>query len=1172
MKSSVKSGQSQLLIPLLMVLTSAIVFATNVTINMTNQTLITGNMIGIPSDSQEFSFPIEVWADTSIDLRVEGKLVRATLLLDNGSSVSNQRLEFYLNDTLLFADNTDRNGMIQFAIPFDGTIRTVFSGSPYLNPSEAVMGDSIENDIVTEKVDEISITDNEISDDVEISLDKKFFELGEEVSIRVLLKDRIFNLLENRKGSLRAAGRNVKDAFSIELIDSEGNTTEISFSDLGKLKRILLNSNRSFKPGMYRLRIVALKDTADEVVKEVEFGIGLISINTEKSTYHPNETAKITMVVLDSRGHLVSGADVSLMITDPFGMPTYLSTTDGTIIPGVQKGTYIADYFTGFEGNYTMYATAKAEDVESSITSHFLVKDYYEFDIIRNVPATVDPWQGPMPSSIKIIPYMETDYIDFRDFIPASFEIVDAGGATVTENDDVKILTWNNVSTDCPDCMTVSYTVNLPLVTPYMYQLGPAEIDYNEDSENKTFTEARTWLLTADPLEDIGMIAYGEGTQQQPRYRMWDGSTWSSEAYASTVGGTIEWVVLKAIPDITDDRFEEFILGTKDTGDDVNVQVYNGSSWTTAVEVTGSSSTDVKGFDIAYEQLSGDALIVYSNNTRYLSYRVWNGTAWSAQQWIGNDQTTGTVYWVRLESKPGSDEIALSFLGNQLISSMIWNGTAWGNEPSGGLETGTGIANSGSEGDSQAFDMAYEQLSGDLFIAWGLDNAPRLRYATKASGSNTWNIVTPSAIWLDSAEEISISPEPMSNRISLASLNPAMDMQAGIWTGDALIDLRDNIDTASGTWSTTTALVDTGWVGTSGISLAVYQDDNNNEVDYLSWEYGFGWIYSNTEDWTGANTSGRDLSDQLYSFPSSDAALLVYSTSSNELGVAKYEDGWSAVDIPSILENSISAADYEPFYFAFKNFLADEMYVYDIIPISYGLEAQNIESGDQFDMNVSIRNHNSSTIVGNVSLVIYDSDDIEMYSGWSNGTSWSSGETKYVNFSDINTTGWGIGYYRTDATVYWNGGSNSRSEDEAFKIAGIGLDPDYPIGQCLDTGYSMYVDIENLWYVPIFVNITPYEDSVWDFDPTEATVYVPANGINTTVFNLTTPSISGNYNITFNYTYEDANGILRNKTVQKWLSVPSPLITVTREMPGGVDEDTTIYPRFVVHNYGCDDL
>ena len=74
-----------------------------------------------------------------------------------------------------------------------------------------------------------------------------------------------------------------------------------------------------------------------------------------------------------------------------------------------------------------------------------------------------------------------------------------------------------------------------------------------------------------------------------------------------------------------------------------------------------------------------------------------------------------------------------------------------------------------------------------------------------------------------------------------------MDMQAGIWTGDALIDLRDNIDTASGTWSTTTALVDTGWVGTSGISLAVYQDDNNNEVDYLSWEYGFGWIYSNTE-------------------------------------------------------------------------------------------------------------------------------------------------------------------------------------------------------------------------------------------------------------------------------------------------------------------------------------
>ena len=138
MKSNVKSGQSQLLIPLLMIITSAVVFATNVTMNITNSS-ITGNMVGIPAYSEEFSFPIEVWADTSVDLRKENGLIKAALLMDNGSSVSNQRLDFYLNGTILFSDKTDQNGLIEFAPPFDGNIKAVFSGSDYLNPSESEM-------------------------------------------------------------------------------------------------------------------------------------------------------------------------------------------------------------------------------------------------------------------------------------------------------------------------------------------------------------------------------------------------------------------------------------------------------------------------------------------------------------------------------------------------------------------------------------------------------------------------------------------------------------------------------------------------------------------------------------------------------------------------------------------------------------------------------------------------------------------------------------------------------------------------------------------------------------------------------------------------------------------------------------------------------------------------
>jgi hypothetical protein len=150
MKSSAKSGQSQLLIPLLMIITSAIVFATNVTLNMTNQTPMTGAMIGIPTNSQEFSFPIEIWANTSINLNIENNLVKAALILDNSSAVSNQLLNFYLNDTLLFSDKTDDEGMIVFPIPFPGIIKAVFSGSDYLNPSENQIGNGFtENEMNT---------------------------------------------------------------------------------------------------------------------------------------------------------------------------------------------------------------------------------------------------------------------------------------------------------------------------------------------------------------------------------------------------------------------------------------------------------------------------------------------------------------------------------------------------------------------------------------------------------------------------------------------------------------------------------------------------------------------------------------------------------------------------------------------------------------------------------------------------------------------------------------------------------------------------------------------------------------------------------------------------------------------------------------------------------------
>jgi len=147
MKSNVKLGQIQLLIPLLIIITSTIVFAANTTISTSNLTI-----------TEERGFTIEVWANTSIALSLEGNLVKAILILDNGTLLENQQLDFYLNNSLVNSILTDSDGYAELLISESGSyvLRTVFSGDPslFLNPSESILELEIKNET------KIKITEN----------------------------------------------------------------------------------------------------------------------------------------------------------------------------------------------------------------------------------------------------------------------------------------------------------------------------------------------------------------------------------------------------------------------------------------------------------------------------------------------------------------------------------------------------------------------------------------------------------------------------------------------------------------------------------------------------------------------------------------------------------------------------------------------------------------------------------------------------------------------------------------------------------------------------------------------------------------------------------------------------------------------------------------------------
>jgi len=230
--------------------------------------------------------------------------------------------------------------------------------------------------------------------------------------------------------------------------------------------------------------------------------VGVASVNTDKSIYHPNESSNITIVVLDTLGFLVEDALVNLNITSPLGDIHVFSTENYSIVE-TSKGIYNAIFdSTNQEGSYYMSVSALGKNTNSSMQSYFLVSEFYEFEIIRNTPVTIDPFKEPHTSSIRISSFINVSSFDFIEKLPSNFTVLDSGGAEVSYEGNYIFLRWKNLTNNS----LVSYVFNAPLVTPYLWEMGPSEVHYSplenglESEINSVFYEARPWLLAVDPI------------------------------------------------------------------------------------------------------------------------------------------------------------------------------------------------------------------------------------------------------------------------------------------------------------------------------------------------------------------------------------------------------------------------------------------------------------------------------------------------------------------------------------------------------------------------------------------------------------------------------------------------------------------------------------------------
>jgi len=260
-----------------------------------------------------------------------------------------------------------------------------------------------------------------------------------------------------------------EEIIKTDVYDSNGNRVSISVEHEklrdGKFNiKLLFDQNDT--PGLYKIKTTLIVNGETHVI-EGEFAWGLVSLNTKKSIYKPGETAEFVIVVLDSEGHPVCDANLSMNITNPNLQITSLSSGNG-ITPNVECGLYDAEYVTTLEGTHNVDINAVANEINTNFNTTFDVAEFFEFDIIRTAQSKIDPITNPNSFDVRIDieSFVLGNNITIQESVPAVFEVVT--NASVQTVGDQKILTWN---AQPGENRTVEYSYSVPLEFPKLYAL-----------------------------------------------------------------------------------------------------------------------------------------------------------------------------------------------------------------------------------------------------------------------------------------------------------------------------------------------------------------------------------------------------------------------------------------------------------------------------------------------------------------------------------------------------------------------------------------------------------------------------------------------------------------------------------------------------------------------------
>ncbi len=449
-------------------------------------------------------------------------------------------------------------------------------------------------------------------------------------------------------------------------------------------------------------------------------------------------------------------------------------------------------------------------------------------------------------------------------------------------------------------------------------------------------------------LGNYGTLAWGQGTTSSTtnrgrlsmsRYTYASPGTFGTRFTQNQVANSaIQFVSTKASPT----RSEKLI----------GFQLNNGSLYMEKCSATCSATADLnavlwnqpiaasgvfnRAFDIAYEQQSGRAMVVYGGNTAgKLYYCIYDGTSWGpvtscaptngANEISLNDGSasiTGTPEWVQLSAQgeqfgtTRSNNIMLEVQDTNNDTFVIrWNGTSWNSTDSKVVTTtggGTVATSDAGTQDPLQSAIGWESNTGNAMIAYA--SGTTLAYRT-SSGSG-WSAQTTIATLGTAAQWVKLAGDPLSNRMSLivafgstGSVGSNATATPYIWKTDgstvgwtALTNLTMAQDAGSN--------ISTVWAkansGTPQAFFSASASANNAQPDWSSWTQSGGFVA-----WASLVTASGDIivGNELTASPNSDIITMIQNDRDGRMRARTYSgSAWGALITTNLSTTMVNTA------------------------------------------------------------------------------------------------------------------------------------------------------------------------------------------------------------------------------------------------------------------------